>query len=48
MLRPAHALPRYLGRRYRQMGFGTGAMRRDIELAVSPILRAAEPGTPEA
>src|SRR5438128_891574 len=26
-----------------KMGFGTGAVRRDVEFALSPILRAAEP-----
>ena len=31
-----------------KMGFGTGAMRRDIELALFPVLRAAEPGITEA
>jgi hypothetical protein len=30
-----------------KMGFGTGATRRDVEVALSPILRAAEPGMAE-
>jgi len=30
-----------------KMGFGTGATRRDIELSLSPILQAAEPGIAE-
>lgn len=29
-----------------KMGFGTGATRRDIEFALSPIIRAAEPDIP--
>jgi hypothetical protein len=30
-----------------KMGFGTGATRRDVEFALSPILRAAEPNFAE-
>lgn len=30
-----------------KMGFGTGATRRDVEIALSPILRAAEPDITE-
>ena len=30
-----------------KMGFGTGATRREIELALSPILRAADPSVDE-